>query len=53
MRQEGEEAVRSHSQEAERKRAVGALLTFLFLCTVGAQLWDGTDNAEDGSSPMG
>ena len=30
-----------------------ALLTFLFLCTVGAQPWDGSDNAEDGSSPMG
>ena len=43
----GEKAVHSHGQEA-----VGARLAFAFLGTVGAQPWDGADDAEDGSSPM-
>lgn len=48
MGQEGEEAVHSHGQEA-----VGARLALEFLGTAGAQSWDSTDKAEDGSSSMG
>lgn len=48
---EGEEAVRSHTQEAER--AVDARLAFPCLCTVGAQPWDGADNTGDESFPTG
>lgn len=48
---EGEEAVRSHTQGAER--AVDACLAFPCLCTVGAQPWDGADNTGDESFPTG